>query len=312
MTMHTSTDLISQRLGFGCGRLKGGAEKANALRLVHAALDLGLRYFDTAPPYGLGASESVLGDALKGRPENVVVATKAGLARPASPGLMQTARAIVKPLARWVPGLRQAVLKGMAQRAPVGNFGVEFIARSFVTSLQQLQRERLDFLLLHEAHSSDQLEPLQALLDRCVARGQLGAYGSSTGEAKNQLVHFGSVLQYRCPAPGAEWTPVAPCDVLHGAFRFVAPAIWPAMDRDPHLRAQLGSLLPPGTDPATATGALALAYALARFESRMIISTDHPQRLTTTIEQVRHITASSDWHPAMSALHAAFKRAPAP
>lgn len=310
--MHTSTDFIAQRLGFGCGRLKGGRDKANALRLVHAALDSGIRYFDTAPPYGLGASESVLGDALKGRPEDVIVATKAGLARPASPGLMQTARAIVKPLARWVPGLRQAVLRGMAQRAPVGQFGVEFIAGSFETSLRQLQRERVDFLLLHEAQSNEQLEPLQALLDRCIARGQLGAYGSSTGEPKSQLVHFGSVLQYRCPAPGAEWTLVAPCDVLHGAFRFVAPAIGPAMDRDPQLEARLLSLLPAGTNPATATGSLALAYALARFDSRLLISTDQPHRLTTTIEQVRHITASTEWQPAMSALHVAFKRAPAP
>ena len=312
MTMDTRTDLISQRLGFGCGRLKGGHEKANALRLVHAALDLGIRHFDTAPPYGLGMSESVLGEALKGRQEDIVVATKAGLARPASPGLMQTARAIVKPLARWVPGLRQAVLKGMAQRAPIANFGVGFISQSFETSLQQLQRDRVDFLLLHEAQSNDQLAPLQGLLDRCIARGQLGAYGSSTGEPKSQLVHFGSVSQYRCPAPGAEWTPVAPCDVLHGAFRFIAPAIGPAMDRDPLLKDQLGSLLPAGTDPSSATGALALAYALARFESRLIVSTDQPQRLTTTIEQVRHITLSPAWQPAMASLHAAFKRAPAP
>lgn len=312
MTMISSTDLIARRLGFGCGRLKGGAEKANALRLVHAALDLGIRYFDTAPPYGLGASESVLGDALKGRQENAVVATKAGLARPASPGLMQTARAIVKPLARWVPGLRQAVLKGMSRRAPVGNFGVEFIARSFETSLQQLQRGRVDFLLMHEAQPSDQLAPLQPLLDRCIARGQLGAYGSSTGEPMSELVRFGDVLQYRCPAPGAEWTPGAPGDVLHGALRFIAPAIGPAMERDPHLQARLGSLLPAGTDPATATGSLALSYALARYESRLLVSTNQPQRLITTIEQLRHITASDDWQPAMSTLHTAFKRAPAP
>ena len=122
MTMDHPTDLISQRLGFGCGRLKGGHEKAHALRLVHAALDLGLRHFDTAPPYGLGTSESVLGEALKGRQEPFTVFTKAGLARPASPGLMQTARAIVKPLAHHIPGLRQAVLKGMAHRAAPARF----------------------------------------------------------------------------------------------------------------------------------------------------------------------------------------------
>lgn len=307
-----ANDLLTHRLGFGCGRLNGGADKATSLRLIHAALDQGLRYFDTAPPYGLGASESVLGEALKGRQETVIVATKAGLARPASPGLMQKARAVVKPLARWVPGLRQAVLKGMALRAPAGNFDADFIARSFEASLRQLQRERVDCLLLHEAQPHDTLAPLQALLDRCIADGRLGAYGSSTGEPMNQLVRFGAVSQYRSPAPGAGWTPVAPGDVLHGALRFVAPAIGPAMARDPLLEARLAGLLPAGTDPAGATGSLALAYALARFESRVLISTHQPQRLTLTIEQLRHITAAPDWRPAMSALHCAFKRAPAP
>lgn len=306
------TDLLTRRLGFGCGRLKGGGDKAKSVRLIHTALDLGIRYFDTAPPYGLGASESVLGEALKGQPEAVIVATKAGLARPALPGLMQTARAIVKPLSSWVPGLRQAVLKGMAQRAPAANFDIGFIARSFDTSLQQLQRERVDCLLLHEAQPNDLLAPLQALLDRYVESGLLGAYGSSTGEPVSQLVPFGSVSQYRCPAPGDEDTPVAPSDVLHGALRFIAPAIGPAMARDPDLKDQLASLLPAGTDPASATGSLALTYALARFQNRVLLSTNQPQRLTTTLEQVRHITASAEWQPAMSTLHAAFEPAPAP
>ena len=181
MKMDPSTDFISQRLGFGCGRLKGGAEKAHALRLVHAALDLGIRHFDTAPPYGLGTSESVLGEALKGRQEAVTVFTKAGLARPSSPGLMQTARAFVKPLANHIPGLRQAVLQGLAKRAAPANFNPDFVARSFETSLRLLQRERVDGLLLHEAQPHDTLAPLQTLFDRFVASGQLVAYGSSTG-----------------------------------------------------------------------------------------------------------------------------------
>ncbi len=305
------TDLPSRRLGFGCGRLKGGGEKATSLRLIHAALDQGIRYFDTAPPYGLGASESVLGDALKGRQEDVIVATKAGLPRPASPGLWQTARAVVKPLARWVPGLRRAALKGMALHAPAGNFESDFIARSFETSLQQLQRERVDCLLLHEARPHDPLDPLQALLERYMAHGRLGAYGSATGEPMNRLVHFGSVRQYRCPAPGAQGTAVDPGDVAHGALRFIAPAIVPAMERDRRLRDELASLLPAGTEPAAATGSLALAYALARFPGRLLISTNQPSRLVTTLEQLRHVTASAGWPPAMSSLHAAFKRAPA-
>lgn len=306
MKMDSHTDLISQRLGFGCGRLKGGHEKADALRLVHAALDLGIRHFDTAPPYGLGMSESVLGEALKGRQESVTVFTKAGLARPASPGLMQTARAIVKPLANRIPGLRQAVLKGMAHRAAPAHFNPDFIARSFDTSLRLLQREQVDGLLLHEAQAHDTLAPLKPLFERYVAQGRLGVYGSSTGEARGQLVHFGTVLQYRCPVPGTDELPPAPTHVLHGAFRFIAPAISQQMGRDSQLKDQLASLLPAGTDPTAATGALALAYALARSHNRLLFSTNQPQRLATTLQHIRHVTGSAQWRPAMQALHAAF------
>lgn len=312
MSTETATDLIGQRLGFGCGRLKGGHEKATSLRLVHVALDLGIRHFDTAPPYGLGASESVLGEALRGRQEDVTVFTKAGLARPASPGLMQTARAIVKPLANRIPGLRKAVLKGMAQRASPANFNPDFIAQSVESSLRLLKRERIDCLLLHEAQPHDTLAPLGPLFDRYVANGQLGAYGSSTGEPLDQLVRFGTLLQYRCPAPGTEETPTAPTDVLHGALRFIEPTIASQMNQDHQLEALLASLLPAGTEPAAATGALALAYALARYNNRLLISTNQPQRLTNTLEQVRHITGSAEWQPAMSALHIAFERGPAP
>jgi hypothetical protein len=308
--MTSNTDLISQRLGFGCGRLKGGNEKANALRLIHAALEMGIRHFDTAPPYGLGASESVLGEALKGRQEPVTVFTKAGLGRPASLGLMQTARAIVKPVANHIPGLRKAVLKGMAHRASPANFNPDFIAQSFETSLRLLQRERVDCLLLHEAQPLDMLAPLKPLLDGYVAKGLLGAYGSCTGEPLAQLVRFGTVLQYRCPMPGTDEVPTATTDVLHGAFRFIAPAITQQMERDSQLRDQLAGLLPAGTDPAAATGALALAYALARFHNRLIFSTNQPQRLTTTLEQVRHITGSAEWRVAMQALDATLEQVP--
>jgi Aldo/keto reductase family len=306
MTMADSTDLISQRLGFGCGRLKGGTDKANALRLVHAALDLGVRHFDTAPPYGLGMSEAVLGEALKGRQEWVTVFTKAGLARPASPGFMQTARAIVKPLARHIPGLRQAVLQGMAHRAAPANFNPDFIARSFEASLRMLQRDQVDGLLLHEAQAHDSLAPLVPLFERCVGQGRLGVYGSSTGETRDQLMRFGTVLQYRCPLPGLDATPAQSTDILHGAFRFIAPAIAQQMERDSQLKDQLASLLPGSTDPATATGALALAYALDRCHNRLLFSTNQPQRLVTTLEQVRHITGSARWRPAMQRLQAAF------
>ncbi len=58
------------RLGLGCARLgsaRQGIGWRESVRLVHAAVDHGVRYFDTADAYGAGASERVLGRALRGR-----------------------------------------------------------------------------------------------------------------------------------------------------------------------------------------------------------------------------------------------------
>ena len=52
--------------------------KREAIRTVHAAIDAGINYVDTAPGYGNGNSESIYGEALMGQRDKVVVATKVG------------------------------------------------------------------------------------------------------------------------------------------------------------------------------------------------------------------------------------------
>ena len=56
----------------------GRVDDDESIRAIHAALDAGVRFFDTADQYGCGHSEEVLGRALAGRQEEVVVATKFG------------------------------------------------------------------------------------------------------------------------------------------------------------------------------------------------------------------------------------------
>lgn len=63
----------------GGGNLWGGAEDQDSIRAIHAALDLGMNLIDTAPAYGFGHSEEVVGKALKGRRDKAVLATKCGL-----------------------------------------------------------------------------------------------------------------------------------------------------------------------------------------------------------------------------------------
>src|SRR5579875_1901955 len=88
--------LVLSPLGMGTapiGDLYGPVEEAVASATVRRALDLGVRYFDTAPLYGRGLAERRLGEALKGAgcdgaiTQDVVLSSKVGrLLRPSRPG----------------------------------------------------------------------------------------------------------------------------------------------------------------------------------------------------------------------------------
>src|SRR4051812_30479146 len=71
-----SSMALVDNLGFGCVALSAHPTAASALTMLETAFDLGLRHFDTAPAYGRGHSEKLLGALLKGRRAHVSVATK--------------------------------------------------------------------------------------------------------------------------------------------------------------------------------------------------------------------------------------------
>jgi len=70
-------------IGLGCwamgGAVWGPADDEASVRAIHRALDLGINFLDTAPFYGLGHSEEIVGKAIKGRRDEVILATKCGL-----------------------------------------------------------------------------------------------------------------------------------------------------------------------------------------------------------------------------------------
>ena len=55
----------------------GAQNDSDSIQAIHSALDLGINWIDTAPVYGLGHAEEIVGKALQGRP-NVILATKCG------------------------------------------------------------------------------------------------------------------------------------------------------------------------------------------------------------------------------------------
>ncbi|ODS00334.1 general stress protein [Methyloceanibacter methanicus] len=61
------------------GWMWGGTDEKDAIATIHRALDLGINLVDTAPVYGFGQSEEIVGRALEGRRDEVLIATKVGL-----------------------------------------------------------------------------------------------------------------------------------------------------------------------------------------------------------------------------------------
>ena len=81
------TDLNLTVIGFGAWAIGGGDYKfgwgpqddEDSIKSIHEALDAGVNWIDTAPIYGLGRSEQVVGKALKGIRQEVILATKCGI-----------------------------------------------------------------------------------------------------------------------------------------------------------------------------------------------------------------------------------------
>lgn len=151
------------RLGMGCWAIGGpfhadstdlGYANTNdqeSLRAIAAAIDHGIRYFDTAAVYGAGHSERLLGQALRGR-DDVFVSTKFGI--------------------RFDESTR-AVLGDATD--PVD------VVPAIDDSLRRLQRDRIDLLFLH-LNSLDVAHalPLFDAVETAVATGKVVSYGWST------------------------------------------------------------------------------------------------------------------------------------
>lgn len=129
------------RMGMGCAPI-GGLYRAvpgdQARAAIDAAWELGLRYFDTAPYYGLTRSELCLGAALRGRPrDQYVVSTKAGR-------VMRLDSSVGPGQCGWADPL---------PFRPQYDYSYDGILRSHDDSVRRLSLERIDILLVHDIGS---------------------------------------------------------------------------------------------------------------------------------------------------------------
>lgn len=176
-TVHLGGAGVStSRLGFGTTSLLALDNEQDRFELLAAALDLGIRHFDTAPYYGYGQAERTLGRFLKGRRDGVTVTTKFGIAPPRVAGVA-TVASLAKRLTRKLGPLRRLLSRQAGRLVQRNAFGVEDARRSLESSLRALGTEYIDVYLLHEAGPAEVSEDLLAFLIEQQARGVIRTFG---------------------------------------------------------------------------------------------------------------------------------------
>ncbi len=132
----------------------GKVDDTESTRAVHVALELGVTFFDTADVYGAGHGERVLGKALKGQRERVVIATKFG-------------------------NLFDETTKQMNRSSA----DPDYIRRACEASLKRLETDYIDLYQFHVNHGdTSQASQVRDTLETLVTEGKIRAYAWSTDD----------------------------------------------------------------------------------------------------------------------------------
>jgi aryl-alcohol dehydrogenase-like predicted oxidoreductase len=118
------------------------------IRIIHKALDFGINFVDTADRYSNGESEEIIGKALKGRRQNVVLATKVNGAMGEDPNQQGNSR-------RW-------------------------ITQAVEASLRRLQTDHIDLYQIHRPSPDTDIEETLSVLTDLIREGKVRTIGSST------------------------------------------------------------------------------------------------------------------------------------
>jgi aryl-alcohol dehydrogenase-like predicted oxidoreductase len=130
----------------------GNRDHEESIRMIHAALDAGINVVDTADVYSAGESEEIVGKALKGRRDDVVLATKFGLP--------------------------------MGRDPNQGGGSPRWIARAVEGSLRRLGTDHIDLYQMHRPDHGTEIDETLGALSDLVRAGKVRAIGSSTFPAE--------------------------------------------------------------------------------------------------------------------------------
>ncbi|MBC8537541.1 aldo/keto reductase [Christensenellaceae bacterium NSJ-63] len=144
--------------GFGCWSSAGynwtDGSVEGSIRAIHTAMDNGVNFFDVAPIYGYGESEKVLGQAIKGRRDQIFLATKCGL--------------------RWVE----------KDTDGINNLTKESILEEIDMSLKRLDVEYVDLLQMHWPDHNTPIDETMEAMASLVKAGKVRYIGASNFSAE--------------------------------------------------------------------------------------------------------------------------------
>ncbi|WMT42124.1 aldo/keto reductase [Paenibacillus sp. D2_2] len=143
-----SSDLFISEIGLGCMSL--GTEERKAIGIVHEALDQGVNFLDTADIYDYGRNEELVGKAIKGKRDRVVLASKAGNRR------IEGREGLV-----WDPSKA-------------------YIKSAIKESLRRLQTDYLDLYQLHGGTIEDPIDETIEAFEELKQEGLIRYYGISS------------------------------------------------------------------------------------------------------------------------------------
>ncbi len=142
-----ASGLKVSEIGLGCNNFGMRIDEAETARVVHAAIDSGINFFDTADVYGGSQSEVMLGKALKGRRDDVVVATKFAMQ--------------------------------MGQRPDQKGGSRRYIMSAVEASLKRLDTDYIDLYQMHRYDEETPIEETLRALDDLTRQGKVRYFGNS-------------------------------------------------------------------------------------------------------------------------------------
>lgn len=185
-------------LGFGTSNILHFTNSREATKGLEAVYDAGITYFDTAPLYGYGWAETLVGQFAQGKRHEITIATKAGL----EPGLVKSLIPfnLLTSARTWVKAIRSK--EHNSDPIPTlipqhTSLCAEMLGRSLERSLRQLKTDYVDILLLHEATVmyANQEAVLQFAND-AITSGKVRAMGlGSAPGALQQIEHLDPIYK---------------------------------------------------------------------------------------------------------------------